>query len=314
MTMNMHHVHARLVRSLLATAAILGLASTAFAADAPTLDELLKSARKALGGDQVTKVTGLSAEGTYRRSLGPREMAGDLELAIALPDRYVRVETFSFTGDPGNRMIRSLGYNQDQPLDGFTGGGGGNMVMRFNAGGGPGGENLSDAERQARQVRVHKMDASRLALGLLLKPDAVNPLELGYGGIAESPDGKAHVINAKFQNAEFRLFIDEETHLPLMMSWREPAPRMMTMQRQAGGPPPSQEEREKMMREARERAEKEPPKMAEIEFFFSDYKKVDGVMLPHTFRRSMDGTVNEEWAIANYKVNPAFKADTFTKR
>jgi hypothetical protein len=277
------------------------------------LEDVLAAAREALGGDRVASVTGLSAEGTYRRSLGPREMAGDLELALALPDRYIRVETFSFTGDPGSRMIRSLGFNKDQALDGFTGGGGpgGGMVMRF---AGPGGEGASDAERLARLVRVHKMDASRLALALLMRRDAVYPLELAYAGEAEADEGKADVLDAKYQNAAFRLFVDKESHLPLMVSWREPAPRVQSVQRQPGQPPPSQEERERMMREARERAEKEPPKMAEIELFLSDYKEVDGVMLPHTFRRAMDGTVNEEWSIAKYKLNPAFKADVFSKR
>jgi hypothetical protein len=163
-------------------------------------------------------------------------------------------------------------------------------------------------------VRVHKMDASRLALALLMRRDAVYPLELAYAGEAEADEGKADVLDAKYQNAAFRLFVDKESHLPLMVSWREPAPRVQSVQRQPGQPPPSQEERERMMREARERAEKEPPKMAEIELFLSDYKEVDGVMLPHTFRRAMDGTVNEEWSIAKYKLNPAFKADVFSKR
>jgi hypothetical protein len=150
------------------------------------------------------------------------------------------------------------------------------------------------------------MDASRLALALLMRADAVNPLELTYAGEAEAEDGKADVLEAKFQNASFRVFVDKASHLPLMMSWREPAPRFQTIQRQPGAPPPSQE--------ARERAEKAPPKLADIELFLSDYKKVDGVMLPHTFRRAMDGTVVEEWTIAKYKVNPAFAADTFRKR
>lgn len=280
------------------------------AAAGTTLEDVLNAARQALGGDHVVKVTGLSAEGTYRRTLGPREMAGDFELALGLPDRYIRVETFSPTGDPGNRMIRTLGFNQDQPLDGVTGGGG-NMVMRF---GGPGGDNVPEAERQARQVRVHRMDASRLVLALLMRGDVVNPLELAYAGVAESDEGKADIVEAKFMSATFRVFVDKESHLPLMVSWREPAPRFQTMQRTPGAPPPSQDERERMMREARERAEKEPPRMADIELFLSDHKKVDGVMLPHTFRRSMDGTVTEEWTITKYKVNPAFEADVFSKR
>ena len=57
-----------------------------------------------------------------------------------------------------------------------------------------------------------------------------------YAGEAESPDGKAHVIDAK--NADgfaARLFIDQATNLPLMVTYQGPQPRMMT----AGGPRPA---------------------------------------------------------------------------
>ncbi len=36
----------------------------------------------------------------------------------------------------------------------------------------------------------------------------------------------------------------------------------------------------------------------------SDYKKVDGIMLPHKIETSLDGEPNEEWTIEKYKVNP----------
>ena len=115
--------------------------------------------------------------------------------------------------------------------------------------------------------------------------------------------------------APFRLFVDQQTHLPLMLSYREPAPRMpQRPPQQPGQPAPTREEMEKLMREARERAEREPPKMQDVEIFFSDHKKVDGVLLPHTIRRSVDGNVTEETTIARFKVSPAFKADTFKKR
>ena len=62
-----------------------------------------------------------------------------------------------------------------------------------------------------------------------------------YAGEAESPDGKAHVIDVK--NADgfaARLFIDEQTHLPLMVTYQGPQPRMVDDRRAAprrGGAP-----------------------------------------------------------------------------
>jgi hypothetical protein len=293
-----------------------------------SVDDVMRDARKALGGEQaIAKVAGLSAEGTFRRTFGQREMSGDVEFAMAFPDRYIRVETFSFTGDPGNRAIRTAGFDADEALDGFTGGGAGMGMGRF-GGMGPGGPGAQpgqpgqgdqgrqpNPERLARMVKAHKLDASRLVLAMLARADAVQPLEVTYAGEAESPDGKAHVLEAKLEGAVFRLFIDQQSHLPLMLAYREPAPRMpQRPQPQPGQPAPTREEMEKMMREARERAEREPPKLQDVEIFFSDHKKVDGVLLPHTIRRAVDGNVTEELSIAKFKVNPAFKPDTFKKR
>ena len=54
-----------------------------------------------------------------------------------------------------------------------------------------------------------------------------------YAGEAESPDGKAHVIDVK--NADgfaARLFIDQNNYLPLMVTYKGRQPRVMT----SGGP------------------------------------------------------------------------------
>lgn len=316
-----------LLRFLLAPAMALLLSPIAARAAAdPAVDDLLRDVRKALGGEKaVAKVAGLSAEGTFRRTLGPREMAGDVEISLELPGRYVRTETFSPSGDPGNRMIRTAGFDGDESLDGVTGGGGGGFMMRVGgAGGGPGGGpgtadgRAADPQRLARLVRGHRTDVSRLMLAMLGRADAVQPLALTYAGEAESDDGKADVLEATVEGGStFRIFIDRETKLPLLMTYREPAPRMLNVQRpqqEPGQPPPTREEMEKLVREARERAEKEPPKMQDVEVFFSDHRKVDGVLLPHKISRAVDGTVIEETVFTRLKVNPAFKGDTFKKR
>ena len=46
----------------------------------------------------------------------------------------------------------------------------------------------------------------------------------------------------------------------------------------------------------------------------SDYKKVDGIMLPHKIETELDGQPNEEWTIEKYKVNPTIKPDTWEKK
>ena len=57
-----------------------------------------------------------------------------------------------------------------------------------------------------------------------------------------------------------------------------------------------------------------PPQMGTFDMHMSDYRKVDGVMLPHKIETSLDGEPNEEWTIEKYKVNPQIKADTWEKK
>ena len=54
-----------------------------------------------------------------------------------------------------------------------------------------------------------------------------------------------------------------------------------------------------------------PPQPSAFAMHLSDYKKVDGVMLPHKVGISIEGQPNEEWTIEKFKVNPSVKADDF---
>src|SRR4029453_5674299 len=49
------------------------------------------------------------------------------------------------------------------------------------------------------------------------------PLAFGLAGQAEAPEGKADVLDVKGPgNFAARLFVDNKTHLPLMLSWTTP--------------------------------------------------------------------------------------------
>ena len=58
-------------------------------------------------------------------------------------------------------------------------------------------------------------------------------------------------------------------------------------------------------------AESAPAKLVEYRLFFSDYRKVDGVMFPYRVARGLGAKTIEEWDITSYKLNPTFKADRF---
>jgi hypothetical protein len=125
-----------------------------------------------------------------------------------------------------------------------------------------------------------------------------------------------------------RLFIDRESHLPLMVTYQGPQPRMITV----GGPPgpgpgragrggagPERREMsEDERKQARDAAEKQvqdlrsqPPAMVEYTLFFDDWREVGGIRFPHRIRRASAGSTHEEWTVGKVKVNPKIDAKKF---
>src|SRR5690606_13895022 len=124
---------------------------------------------------------------------------------------------------------------------------------------------------------------------------------------AEAPSGAADVIDVTGpDNFKARLFIDEASRLPLMLTFSQ---RQMMQRPQPPADLKTQEERRAWFEAQRERmAAAGPPPLVEAQLYFADYRPVNGVMLPHRITRQVDGAVQEQITIEKYKVNPSLKA------
>lgn len=283
--------------------------------DKPNIDtsraqELLTQARQALGGEaKIKAVQSLAASGKFRRILGAQmpEMSGEFELEFLLPDKFKRTENIVMMG--GAAEIRRIeGFNGEQMFQDSSSSGGGMVVMRR-----PGGD---DPKAQAAQLRSMKADVTRNLLAWLLTAPEASQIQFTYAGEADAPEGKADVIDAKGMDGfAARIFLDKQTHQPLMLSYRSVVPKMVMRTVQAGHP----EEGEKKAKELEKQAHDEVAKAqanaqeSEVQIFYADYRTVDGVLLPHKISRSVNGEVSEEWEITKFKINPPFKADKFKK-
>jgi hypothetical protein len=274
-------------------------------------EEVLTAARKALGGeDALTKVQSVTVMGANRRVMGEREFSSEVTLDLLFPDKYKRTEEMSF-GQGGPSVTRVAAANGAEVWDDGTNRGGGGF-MRFGPGG-PGGNTPAAAGgtgarrepteeerqrfREAQAQRI-KSERARYALIWFLKSDAA----IAYVGVAEAPDGKADVLEVKPEGAApMKLFVDQASHKPLMLTYEGVLPRMMVR-----GQRPSPEELEKMR--------STPPQQATFEVHFSEYKKVDGVLLPHVISQGVNGSVTEEFTIEKYKLNAPLKAADFVKK
>lgn len=298
---------------LLSLLALVLLCAPATYADSRA-QEVLKQAREAIGGEeQLQKVQGLNINGQYRRTFGDRQMEGDREISILLPNKYL-VEDAMNAGGHSIAMTNTRGLNGDRAWSANSGGGG-NMIIRM---GGPGGQNLSPEQIEAAQRRMYGAEFSRYLLAMILTPPPSLAVEYKYAGESDVEDVQADVIDVSGpDNFTVRIFFDKQSHLPLLLSYRGPKPRIMTVTRQGGDAARSPEDIKKAREEAEKKLQAEAPAQPEqVDFYIrlTDHKKVSGLMLPHKLTFLTENEVSEEFDIKKYQVNPQFKADRFEKQ
>src|SRR5215217_5602280 len=218
---------------LLLLTLVLLSAPVALANDDARAQEILKQARKAIGGDeQLQKIQGLQVNGQYRRVFGERKMGGDREISILLPNKYL-VEDAMNSGGLSTAMINTRGLNGDKAWSGSSGGGG--MVFRI---AGPGGAQATPEQMEAELRRIYTAEFSRYLLAMILIPPPSLAVEYKYAGESDVEDVQADVIDVTAaDNFAVRLFFDKKSHLPLLLSYRGPKPRIMTMTRQGYAKP-----------------------------------------------------------------------------
>jgi hypothetical protein len=306
---------------------------------------VMAQARKALGGEQkLAALKALSIRGSYRRETqappggggggaifiqmtgpgpggpgggpGGGQMAGDLEIDVEYPDKYIKVDV----GTGMMAMTRTEGFEGERPFADISSSQPGMRVVA-NRPDDPAGRQLA--------LRRSREDLARLLLGIVGGTQPSFAVTYSYAGQAESPDGKADVIDVKgAENFAARLFLDAQSHLPLMLTYMAPEPRMVVQTSREGGPGPqamghgggpvtirtpenlSPEEKERMQKAIQE-AEATPAKTIEHRLFFTDFREVNGLSLPHRIVRGTAEKTTEEWDIKSYKVNPSLKADRF---
>jgi hypothetical protein len=302
----------RTVAILLLLMSVLSSCTSAVSAD-PRADEILKEVRAAIGGEELLqKIQGLTINGQFRRMLGERQLAGDREISILLPDKFLVEDAFN-PGGMSTAMINSRGLNGERAWSTSSGGGGG-MIIRMNA---PGGAQPSPEQMEAIFRRQYSIELTRYLLAILATPSTLQPMEVKYVGDSDVDESPADVLEVTGPDrTAIRVFFDKKTHLPLLLSYRGPRPRIMTMTRTGGGTMRTDEEIKKARDEAEKKLASEArPRPEEVDFFIrlEGHKKVNGLLLPHKLTYLTENEVSEEFEISKYQLNPQFKTDKFQK-
>ena len=247
------------------------------AAPDPKTASVVSAARAALGGARLAAVRSLQLEGQCQ-IFAEYTLTGTRDLRAVLPDAFLFI-------------TRSRDVNS-------TVGWGLRKEAMFRVQSSPSASLLPKAQAEAVErvfEKTFRREATRLLVGLLLTTETPVAVSFAYGGQAHSPDGVADVIDLKWsEGLDARLFVDADTHLPLMMTFEELRIR--------GGPPRSRSEMVIAMPEWE--------KVAQA-LYFSDHRKVDGVMIPHAIIHAIAGNTYYEWTVDRARINPPGLLETF---
>ena len=329
---------------------------------------LLVEARKALGGeDKLAAIKRLEAKGTITQVAANQTLDGDLVLQIETPDKMRLDEEISLPGG-AITIERTQALNGNEAWDvteggnlpggGFRGGGGGRGGDFRGGGGGNQGGRLGgvlgaindpnaqaqqlDPERQAQlkeqQRKARQTEFARYLVAFL----ATTSEAPAWQGTAVTPkDEKADVLEFKTADGTTtRLFLEINTHMPLMMTYSGPAARGgqagrgnrggqggqgrgqggqgQGAQGQGGPAPgaaaaPGAQGAAPANPQGGGRGNFQPGQPTTIEMYLGDYKVENGVKMPHHITREVAGEIQEEVIIKSFKFNPNFKSNTFTQ-
>src|SRR4051794_10112953 len=194
---------------------------------------VIADARKALGGEQkIASMKGLSLRADYRRELGGAgggagrlmivmggggggamggsQQTGKIEIDLDLPNRYLHTDI----GSSGFAVTRTEGFDGARPFIDVVPNAPGMRIQVDDPN--------SDPARAAAALKRSNIDLARLLLGMTCSTQPSFAVTFAYAGQAESPDGKADIIDVTGpDDFKARLFVDAESHLPLMLSYQD---------------------------------------------------------------------------------------------
>jgi hypothetical protein len=292
--------------------------------------QILADARQAMGGDKLAGIQTLVATGRTQRVRGNNLVPIEFEIAIERPDKYVRKDEVpaeetgpTATGFAGEELIQiGAPAGRGNGPGRAAGPPPGPPAAPVGAGGAaPAGPDQLAAQNRAR-VLAARQEFTRLSLGLFLNSLPVYPLTFAFAAQAAAPQGTADVLDVTAAGGfAARLFINHETHLPIMVSWQAPPTNVILTT--PGQPPPanvppgavlvaapappaptaSQEEKDaytKTTNDLRRAAQARP---VENRLYYADYRNVDGVQLPFRIRRAIGTDTTEETTFDRFRLN-----------
>ena len=297
---------------------------------------LISQARTAIGGDAaINGVQSLSATGkatkTFNFDGNARSEQGDWELNLQLPNKIskmmkvnveemgngekIRVQRDVVTireGDkqvvldrvdkPGTFVIKRSDKPNNEEVDKIIV----NDIKEFKV----------DENIGAGLERIERNDLFRTTLSLLLSAPQGTDVSYKYAGEGSVDGASCDIIEAGGDTSgggggsPVKLYLDKSTHLPRMISFMSHQPVMMFRIKKDAADAANESGNGEVKTFSRKL---EAPQMAEFQIKFSDYRAVNGLLLPHRWVQTVAGNADETVEISSYEINPANIAEKFNR-
>jgi hypothetical protein len=188
-----------------------------------------------------------------------------------------------------------------------------------------GGPSAPPPDPRKARVTTLKQDFVRLTLGMFATSFSSYPLTFTLDGQAEAPQGKADIIEVKGAGTfALKFFVNDETHLPIMVSWTMPATNVVLVVPgqpapenlppgsikvdvpPAPSPTATQEEKDKYAKDLQDLRKKAltGAKPVEYRIYYADYRDIgNGLKFPFRLRRAIGTETVEETNFDNFKIN-----------
>lgn len=288
--------------------------------------DLIRQARAAIGGDAaVNSVQSLTMNGKSRRQIQLpdqtlRDLNGDIEINMLLPDRFIRIEKLKMLDGPGGTEAAPSTSDKKEIESKVR------IVRNVNS---------ERGDKSDIGAMHDRSEIARYMMGLLLKAPADMNVAYDYAGVGDVDGVRAEIIDVQGPNGfSMKLYLSSQNHLPLMMTYKgfdhptpifkvgapgtasaedrqtdviimrgdkveaagSEAPRVI-FKRDGGGQAGPGENRTFTVRVPA------PKDLVEIQVRFSDYRAVNGVLLPFAISETVNGKLKETWTVDAYVVN-----------
>jgi hypothetical protein len=277
------------------------------------------------------------------------ERSGKVQIHLAFSDKLIEKAGIRLDAPPGGAAHDRVIVRKKAPVQGSSGAAdqsqeSGAVVMKPH-------KRVMRLDGHAPVMAAHPMGAMpvHFLLTSILRAPAPFPIEYSHAGEARTEAGEAvDIVEAKYPGGLVaRLSLDKQTRLPVGLSYRTLMPpvdagKRFVFRNRIGkegvaegavmpAPEAGRAEIPDVLIERREIEEEllvpegnpphvkfqiplPPPQEVEAQVSFSDYRVVDGILLPHRITQTFSNKGTETWEVEKYEINSPPRSEKLRKQ